>query len=566
VARLLPLVLLGIVLEARLAAQGKPAGPLEVLEEELKRNFDALKAKGEPPPYFISYALTDTEGEAVAASYGALEQSGGSRARFLDVSVRIGSPKLDNYRVIRGERPRFANAVGVPVEGSLAALRRRAWLETDRVYRTALQRMIAMNSQREVIVKEAAVVADFSAEAPQKAVEPVPPLKVDRTAWEAKARAWSAMFNGKPGVLASRVTIAAQREVKRFVSTEGARLEHGRTFARVTVSAQGKAPDGMDVAANESFEASEPGKLPDDKTVAQAIEKVSANLAGLLRAPVVEPYVGPAILSGRSAGVFFHEIFGHRIEGHRQKDETEGQTFAKSVGTGILPDFLSVTFDATRKQMAGQDLFGWYGFDDEGVRASSVKLVDNGVLKTFLLSRSPIEGFPNSNGHGRKQPGAEVVSRQSNLIVESSKQTTAPQLREALIAEARRQNKPYGLYFEQVTGGFTTTGRRGLQAFTVIPLIVYRVWTDGRPDELVRGADIVGTPLSSFAKIMATGDKPEVFNGYCGAESGTVPVSAVSPAILVSEIEIQKKERSQDRPPFLERPEATRPETKGTDR
>ncbi|MDX2180365.1 MAG: metallopeptidase TldD-related protein [Bryobacteraceae bacterium] len=563
-ARLLPLLLFGFALEARLEAQARAAGPLDVLEEELKRNFEALKAKGDPPPYFVSYALTDTEGEAVSASFGALEQSGGSRARFLDVSVRIGSPKLDNYRIIRGERPRFANAVGVPVEGSLAALRRRAWLETDRVYRTALQRMIAMNSQREVIVKEAAVVADFSVESPQKAVEPVPTLKIDRAAWEAKARQWSALFNGKPGVLASRVTIAAQREVKRFVSTEGARLEHGRTFARVTVSAQGKAPDGMDVSANESFEASEPGKLPDDKIVAQAIEKVSANLAGLLRAPVVEPYVGPAILSGRSAGVFFHEIFGHRIEGHRQKDETEGQTFAKSVGTPILPDFLSVTFDATRKQMAGMDLFGWYSFDDEGVRASSVKLVDGGVLKTFLLSRSPIEGFPNSNGHGRKQPGAEVVSRQSNLIVESSKQTTAPQLREMLIAEARRQNKPYGLYFEQVTGGFTTTGRRGLQAFTVIPLIVYRVWADGRPDELVRGADIVGTPLASFAKIMATGDKPEVFNGYCGAESGTVPVSAVSPAILVSEIEIQKKERSQDRPPFLERPESSRPDTKGT--
>ena len=128
-----------------------------------------------------------------------------------------------------------------------------------------------------------------------------------------------------------------------------------------------------------------------------------------------------------------------------------------------------------------------------------------------------------------------------------------------LIAEIKRQNKPYGLLFQDITGGFTTTGRGGLQAFKVIPVIVYRVYADGRPDELVRGADIVGTPLSSFSKILATGDKPEVFNGYCGAESGSVPVSAVSPAILVSEIEIEKKAKSNDRPPLLPSRPRSRP-------
>ena len=123
-----------------------------------------------------------------------------------------------------------------------------------------------------------------------------------------------------------------------------------------------------------------------------------------------------------------------------------------------------------------------------------------------------------------------------------------------LIDEVKRQNKPYGLYFRDITGGFTTTARSGLQAFKVMPVVVYRVYADGRPDELVRGADIVGTPLASFAKILATSDKPEVFNGYCGAESGSVPVSAVSPAILVGEIETQKKAKGNDRPPLLPPP------------
>src|SRR5258706_14976941 len=171
------------------------------------------------------------------------------------------------------------------------------------------------------------------------------------------------------------------------------------------------------------------------------------------------------------------------------------------------------------------------------------------------MARAPTSGVPQSNGHGRRAPGLEVVARQSNLFVESSKKVTDAELKKMLIEEVKRQNKPYGLYFDRVTGGFTTTARRGLQAFTVIPLVVYRIYPDGR-EELIRGVDIVGTPLASFGKIMATSDKMEVFNGICGAESGDVPVSAIAPAILVSEIEIQRKERSQDVKPFLSRPES----------
>ena len=224
------------------------------------------------------------------------------------------------------------------------------------------------------------------------------------------------------------------------------------------------------------------------------------------------------------------------------------------MGTAVLPDFLSVVFDPTRHKINGIDLNGWYTYDDEGMPARSVTVVENGILKTFLMSRSPIRGFDHSNSHGRRQPGREVVSRQSNLLVESRKTVSDAKLRQMLLDEVKRQNKPYGLRFQEISGGFTTTSRSGLQAFKVIPLVVYRVYTDGRRDELVRGADIVGTPLASFAKILATSDRPEVFNGYCGAESGNVPVSAVSPAILVSEIEIEKKEKSQDRPPLLPMP------------
>jgi predicted Zn-dependent protease len=310
----------------------------------------------------------------------------------------------------------------------------------------------------------------------------------------------------------------------------------------------------MDIERYYNFDWVNPADAPDDKTVSAAQATMRKELEGLVAAPINEPSVGPALLTGRAAAVFFHEVFGHRAEGHRQKDAAEGQTFAKKVGEPILPGFLSIVDDTTKKKLGSDDLLGYYQFDDEGVPAQRVTLVDHGILKNFEMSRSPLVGFPTSNGHGRRQLGATPVSRQGNLIVESSKTVTNAELRAKLIGLIKEQGKPFGLLIDDIAGGFTFTGRGQPQAFQVLPLVVYKVFADGRPDELVRGVDIVGTPLAALTKIVATGDTTEVFNGYCGAESGSVPVSAASPAILTSELEVQKKETSTDRPPILPPP------------
>jgi len=544
---------LALILAVPLSA-APPPSLLDILSAELQRNFAILKEKADPPPYYMSYTVTEDETEILGASLGAVVNQNKHHLRYLDVTVRVGSPKLDNYHVVKGERARFTSGSVIPLDNVTPAIDRRLWLETDRTYRLAARRLIEIKSDQQVQVQPGQDSDDFSSEPPAVSSEPPPALEPLAAEWASRLRKWSGDLGNVPGVLNSGIAVAVERETKYMVSTEGTKLLHGRTFANISISARGKAADGMDVSASEDFQGAELDRMPKPEAMEAAVKRVGSDLTGLLHAPAVEPYVGPAILSGRAAGVFFHEIFGHRIEGHRQKDEAEGQTFAKAIGTPVLPDFLSVVFDPTRKTIDSTDLNGTYTYDDEGVKARPVTVVDNGILKTFLMSRAPIPGIEHSNGHGRRQAGLEIVSRQSNLIVESKKQVSDQTLRQMLIAEIKRQNKPYGLYFEQVTGGYTLTQRRGLQAFTVIPLIVYRVYPDGRPDELVRGADIVGTPLASFAKILATSDQLSVFNGYCGAESGQVPVSAVSPALLVSEIEIQKKDHSIDRPPLLERP------------
>ena len=524
---------------------------LGILSQEIDRNFTILKQKADPAPYFLSYEATQEESHHIAATLGAITNESGGTSRYLDVSLRVGDAKLDNYHRVRGERPRFTSSSRISVDDIPAAIKQQVWIETDRAYRTAAERLIKIRSDEKMRVAAEDPSDDFSIEPPSAHSEPPPALHVDTAMWTERVRKLSQAFERYPEILVSGVSLSTERQTKYFVSTEGSRLEYGRNFVRISISAEARAEDGMNLATFDSFDATDPSGLPADNVLEAAADRVAKDLTALLHAPVVDPYLGPAIFSGRAAGVFFHEIFGHRIEGHRQKDESEGQTFTKSLGKSVLPDFLSVVFDPTLHKFDGTDLNGWYTYDDEGVTGRKFTAVDHGILKAFLMSRSPINGFDHSNGHGRRQPGYEAVSRQSNLLVESAKTVSDAKLREMLIAEVKRQNKPYGLYFKEVTGGFTTTARAGMQAFKVLPVIVYRVYPDGRPDDLVRGVDIVGTPLASFAKILATSDHSEIFNGYCGAESGMVPVSAVSPAILVSEIEIEKKEKSQDKPPLL---------------
>ena len=535
-------------------ARAQPGVLLDAMSQELNRNFTALKEKADPPPYFLSYEITEQEFRAVTGTLGTVDSAAGSKSRALDVSIRVGSPKLDNYHRVRNDRGQFTSGALISYEDNVNSIKRRLWLETDRAYRSAAERLIRIKTNTQVRVAAEDDSDDFSIEPPATFQQVPPKLKFTESMWQERIRKWSARFQNYPSVLTSHVSVMCQNDTRYLVNSEGSRIAHGRGFARVVINASAKAADGTDLSSFETFEAVDESGLPDEKVILAAIDRVANDVSRLLKAPEAEPFVGPAIFSGRAAGVFFHEIFGHRVEGHRQKDESEGQTFTKSVGTKVLPDFLSVIFDPTRRKIGGVDLNGWYDYDDEGVKGKAITAVDKGVLKEFLLSRSPIKGFEHSNGHGRRQPGLEVVSRQSNLIVESSNAVPEARLKQMLIDEVKKQNKPYGLYFRDITGGFTTTQRAGLQAFKVIPVIVYRVYADGRPDQLVRGADIVGTPLASFSKILATSDKPEVFNGYCGAESGSVPVSAVAPAILVSEIEIEKKAKSNDRPPLLPEP------------
>src|SRR5437016_1830768 len=550
---------IGLSADGALAQKPASSPVLQALQQEMKRAFGVLKQKGDPAPYFVGYSVRENSSVDIEASLGALRSSGVDHSRLLDVDVRVGEYQLDNTHQTRGPHgtnkgPNFTYPVLMPIDDDVDALRSVIWLETDQKYKAAVERFIQVKANRAIKVDEEDTSADMSRETRKTATLPLSAININVRDWENRLKAYSALFKKYPEVYEGTVSLSSNANNDYMVNSEGASIQHGRSSMRLSIYARTKAEDGMELYRFEAFDGYSMDRLPTEDKVRQTIEAMVTDLRALRAAPVIEPYTGPAILSGRASGVFFHEIFGHRIEGHRQKNESEGQTFTKKINQSVLPDFISVIDDPTAERIGGVDLNGHYAFDDDGIPARKVSVVEKGILKNFLMSRSPISGFENSNGHGRKAPGYRTVGRQGNLIVQATNTVADDRLRAMLIEEAKKQGKTFGLLFQDISGGFTLTGRASTQSFQVTPIMVYRIYVDGRPDELVRGVDLIGTPLTSFSKIVAAGDKPEVFNGVCGAESGFVPVAAISPAILTTQIEVQKKSKSSDRPPILPPP------------
>jgi TldD protein len=527
---------------------------LKAMQTELARaNADLTKT--EQPPYYLSYTVYDQDFTVLVGSYGSLLQDFAAHRRQADVAMRVGSDVLDNTH--GQSRPSGLTSGALPLGDDQDALQRVLWELTDREYKRAVPALLNVRTNNAVRAEEEDKSPDFSKESPTTHLgKASAPPAFDHAAWAGEIKRLSGEFRKYPEVYYATVVLQIQDANARMVSSEGSAVVTPSASARMVMEAQTRAADGMELLRVETFQAPGVDGLPSEKELAAKIDKMAVDLKALRDAPVAEPYDGPALLSGRAAAVFFHEVLGHRLEGHRQKDEEEGQTFTKKIGQEVLPTFLSVYDDPTIKEIGGVKLAGYYAFDNEGTPSQRVDVIKDGVLQSFLMSRMPIKNFAQSNGHGRNQPGLMPTGRQGNLIVASTQKVPEDQMRQKLIDEVKKQGKPYGLYFDDIQGGFTLTQRSLPQAFQVLPVIVYKVYADGRPDELVRGVDIVGTPLAALTRIITTGDQQHVFNGVCGAESGSVPVSAVAPAMLFSEMEVQKRQHAHERQPILSPPGA----------
>ena len=527
-----------------------------MLDEEVDR-ISAELAERPDPAYWLNVTAYDVRRLRLVAANGVTIAPEHAHTREADVDVRVGSPALDHTHKIRDagwfeDEPK--DTFFLPVDGDERATRLAVWRATDDAYRQAQKRLLKVRANLAVKVESEDASPDFSSSPVTRDAHPSHVIAVDVEDWRSRLARVSAQALDHADVHESNVSLDAVASTRVILNSEGTRLILPRSVYVLTLSVNTTAEDGAALQVYESILAAGPDELPDEDALSAVFSNMVGRLAALRDAPVAEPTTAPAILRGRAAAVFFHEVLGHRIESHRQRDEDEGQTFKDMVGEPILPRFMSVTDDPTLIEREGVRLHGHYRYDDEGVAAQRVEVVKDGILRNFLTSRTPIEGFPSSNGHGRRQPGHMVVSRQGNLLIEASKTVSQDALRRKLLAEIRSQNKPYGFIIDDITGGFTFTGRSTPNAFVVKPVGITRVWADGRPDELIRGADLIGTPLVAFSQVLAASDQVAVFNGYCGAESGYVPVSASAPDLLLKELEIQRGDKAHDRPPLLPTP------------
>jgi len=440
-------------------------------------------------------------------------------------------------------------------------LRNAVWLLTDDLYKKSLSAYLKKKGKEVYRPDDPERPSSFSRETPKVEVLEPAPHPFDREAWKSELRAQTERLRAHPELFDSHIRVAVDHEEREFSSTEGTRLVTEHVIYGMHVQAWTRAADGMLLDNSRDFYGMRESELPRGEDLSRKVDAMVEELLALRKAPPLDPYTGPAILAPEAAGVLFHEAVGHRLEGERQNDDKDGRTFKGQIGKAILPSFLSIVDDPTLGSWSGMSLNGEYRYDDQGVAAQRTLLVESGVLRSFLLSRAPVAGFAKSNGHGRSSPGRDPVARMANLVVQSKHTLSAAKLKEALLAEVRRQQKPFGLLIRDVTGGNTDTSGYAYQAFKGQPRLVYKVDAKTGEETLVRGVEIVGTPLTSINKIVATGSEMRVFNGYCGAESGFVPVSTVAPAILISEIELQRTRKDTGRPPVLPSPWANPPVT-----
>jgi len=532
---------------------------LGVMDEELKRSMSHLARHRVEPAYFLGYTITEERNIVIEAEGGGLINDIDQIGRTLDVDIRVGSKRFDNRHMLANNRLAaftfLARTGTAPFGAEPKAVKQQLWLETDRKYREAVLVLRTLKTQGKLVAVDEKT-PDFSAEKKEHFIQPEFKLKAKLDGWKSRVRECSK--RARRGV-ATRSGCRLDVAIKTvyYVNSEGTRIQMSWPTSRWSVSVGIKANDGMPLSRTEDVFVKTPDELPDSKTIEVMIRQVTDQLDALHKSPVVDPFVGPAILEGRAAAVFFHEVFGHRIEGHRQRDPNFGKTFTAEVGNRIMPEWLSVYDDPTIRALNGIKDNGFYRFDDEGVRAQKAPLVENGVLRGFVQGRTPLSKFPKSNGHGRRSTGLPAVSRQGNLIVKADRSVTQDDLRARLLEEVKRQGKPFGMIFTDISGGFTNTSQFAAQSFKVIPTMAYRLYPDGRT-ELVRGVDIVGTPLTVLASVLAAARPVEIFNGMCGAESGWVPVSASAPSLLIEKIEVERSFKPTNSPPVLRPPTVRR--------
>ncbi|MFA6317927.1 MAG: metallopeptidase TldD-related protein [Elusimicrobiota bacterium] len=519
--------------------------PLDLaMSFELARSSD-LKPEGYPPPYYVGLAATDMDTWERVCAMGRVRFLADRRQRVLTPDIRVGSPELDNHPV---GMPSDMGGRSLPFENDVFALRHGLWRLMDLAYKGATADFLRKQALRVSRGKAEYDYDDFTRETPGRTARvPAsgewPQARLERLCVEA-----SREFRKAPWLLHTEVSVALSRERWRLRDTEGLDVSFPRDIAEVELEAVDIATDGLKVSASRRYFASSEGGLPGLGAVVEEARAMAADLAALKTAVTTSPFDAPALLDPSVVAAVVLSV-GTRLSGEEQRNPSGTQVFRDKLGTRVLSPILTLVDDPTLESFQGRPLVGTYAFDNQGVPAQRVTLIERGVLKGFLLSRYPVKGFPRSNGHGRRAAGYLAMGVPGNLILSASKTVTEEEMLRLLSKELKRRGKPHGIWVRKLHG-FSQSQSTGRQdALRVFARLVYMVDAKTGAKTLVRNLDVVCTPLTLMESILAAGDRPEVTDLVSG-----VPVSVIAPSLLVSGVELQRSEAKPEKGPILPPP------------
>ncbi len=413
--------LIGVLLLFSKSLSGQNQGEkdilLQTLKEECDKNFAELK-KLDPPAYILTYRLEENHSYKISSLFNVINQSDEEHKRVVTIQVRVGSMTMDNFREIRSGYVYFGDQeykIRIPVTEEIAALKQILRRETGLAYQQAASQYQQVKSNSVLLVELEDSSPDFTESLLESYYEPpISNTSFNMKLWKGKLRSYSEKLFPFHDISSAQASINYTLARKYYVSSEGNSIVQNQSSTYLSIYIDGKAEDGMNIPVYHSWFAFDPISLPSNEVVEEKIIELKELFLNLRTAPTLESFSGPALLSNDAAAVFFHELFGHRVEGSRLKSERDGQTFKKKVGEQILNPHINITFDPTLQFYKGIPLSGSYIFDEEGIRGCRVEVIKEGVLNSFLMSRTPIDGFEYSNGHARAEAGMQPVSRQSN--------------------------------------------------------------------------------------------------------------------------------------------------------
>jgi len=528
---------------------------MQAMTDELQRSVHELQFRDLEKPYFIQYIVLDQQRYRSSATFGALTASDMSRSRIMQVQVRVGDYDFDNSEFVAGPGFQGGPPSGVVTEtvidNNYDSIRHSLWLATDAAYKQSVEQL----ARKRAFVQNktrSELIPDFSKEIAVTAIGNQQMLDVDKGRWEKQLREWSAVFRDFPAIERSNVMLEAQVTHRYLVNSEGTRTLQPSTIVSLEVEAGTEAPDGMRLRHWIPFNASSFEQLPNAEEVSKSIRQMAADLSALRTAPVLETdYSGPVLFTGQASAEMFARVLAPNLSGQRlpltdqQQSQTNRSELVDRLNRPVLPRFLSVFDDPTAQRIGNKELIGHYQVDDQGVPARRVSLIEQGVLKNFLMSRRPGKDMPQSNGHGRSGVPGRETAQIGNLFIQSNDGKTYDDLKQELLKMCREENLQYGILMKALdTDPRSPVG---------LPVLTYKVYVADGHEELIRGAFAQGIPIRSLRQIEAVGNDSFVVNRLTGGDLPT-PTSIVAPSVLLEEMELKKPGGNQQKPSLLTHP------------